>query len=309
MFAGLDPKLPIHNESLAKSMPAKVNAIPLSSHAMIDGYSLEMTTKDLTNLDAARSYIPPATGISITSLAGDDADSRVKAAAAIARHGFSPIPHIAARRLTSVLELEELLDQIRSETHFDRALVIAGDLRTSLGPYNDALALIKSGLLAKYGIKTVGIAGHPEGHPDITESQLQSALVEKIRLLTGMGHEVEIVTQFAFDSEAVINWISKIRAAGIAEPVRVGIPGPASIPTLLRFAARCGVGASTKVMAKYGVSITRLLNTAGPEILIRALVAGINPNIHGRVKLHFYPFGGLKNTAEWVSHHQADLQF
>jgi methylenetetrahydrofolate reductase (NADPH) len=228
-------------------------------------------------------------------------------AAAIARRGFSPIPHLAARRLTSVLELEELLDHLRSETKFEQALVIAGDLRTSLGPYNDALAIIKSGLLAKYGVKTVGIAGHPESHLDITESQLQSALVDKIRLLTAMGHEVEIVTQFAFDPEPIINWISKIRTAGIAEPVRVGIPGPASIPTLLRFAARCGVGASTKVMAKYGVSITRLLNTAGPEILIRDLVAGIDPNIHGQLKLHFYPFGGLKNTAEWVSRHQADL--
>jgi methylenetetrahydrofolate reductase (NADPH) len=288
-------------------MPADIKAIRLLSRTIIDGYSLEMTTKDLTNLDAARTYIPPTTGISITFLPGDDANSCVKAAAAVSRSGFSPIPHIAARRLTSDQELEELLDHLRSETKFERALVIAGDLRTPLGPYDDALAIIKSGLLAKYGVKTVGIAGHPEGHLDITESQLQSALADKVRLLTELGHEAEIVTQFAFDPEPVINWISKIRAAGIAVPVRVGIPGPAGIPTLLRFAARCGVGASTKVMAKYGVSITRLLNTAGPEILLRDLGAGIDPNIHGQVKFHFYPFGGLKKTAEWVSRHQADL--
>ncbi len=287
-------------------MPADVNAIRLPSRAMVDGYSLEMTTKDLATLDEACTYIPPATGISITALPGDDSNSRVNAAAAIARRGFSPIPHLAARRLTSVLELEALLDNLRSETTFERVLVIAGDMRTPLGPYNDSLAVINSGLLAKYGVKAVGIAGHPEGHLDITASQLQSALVNKIRLLTDMGHEVEIVTQFAFDPEPVISWISNIRAAGITEPVRVGIPGPASIPTLLRFAARCGVGASTKVMAKYGVSITKLLNTAGPEILIRDLSAGIDPSIHGQVKLHFYPFGGLKSTAEWVCRHQAD---
>ncbi len=73
-----------------------------------------MTAKDVKNLDAARGYIPPAAGISITSFPGEDAKSRVKAAVAISRNGFSPIPHIAARRLTSILELEQLLDQIRS---------------------------------------------------------------------------------------------------------------------------------------------------------------------------------------------------
>jgi methylenetetrahydrofolate reductase (NADPH) len=288
-------------------MPAEAKDIRLLSRAVVDGYSLEMTTKDLTNLEAACTFIPPGTSISVTFLPGDDANSCVKAAVAAGRCGLSPIPHISARRLTSVLELEELLDHLSSEAKIERAFVIAGDLRQPLGPYEDALAIIKSGLLAKYGVKKVGIAGHPEGHPDISESKLQRALEDKVRLLTELGHDVEIVTQFAFDPEPVINWISKIRAARIGVPVRVGIPGPASIQTLLRFAARCGVGASTKVMAKYGVSITKLLNTAGPEILIQDLAAGIDPNIHGQVKLHFYPFGGLKKTAEWVSHHQSDL--
>ncbi len=289
-------------------MAADIERLRFSPCAVIDGYSLEMTIKDLTNFDAARTYIPPATGISITSLPGDDANSQVRAAAAISRGGFSPIPHIAARRLTSEQALEDLLDRLGSETTCEGALVIAGDLQTPLGPYYDALAIIKTGLLAKYGVKTVGIAGHPEGHADITESQLQNALADKVRLLTELGHQVEIVTQFAFSPEPIINWISKIRAAGIAVPVRIGIPGPAGISTLLRFAARCGVGASTRVLEKYGVSITRLLNTAGPDILIRDLSAAIDPNSHGQVKLHFYPFGGLKKTAEWVSRHQADLK-
>jgi methylenetetrahydrofolate reductase (NADPH) len=91
---------------------------------------------------------------------------------------------------------------------------------------------------------------------------------------------------------------------GIEAPVRIGVPGPAGIKTLLRFAAHCGVGASASVMAKYGVSLTRLLGTAGPDKLIDDFARGIGPE-HGAVRLHFYPFGGLTKTVEWIADYNA----
>ena len=89
-------------------------------------------------------------------------------------------------------------------------------------------------------------------------------------------------------------------------PVRVGVPGPAGIKTLLRFAARCGVQASASVMAKYGLSITQLLGTAGPDKMVDALSERISSE-HGRVRLHFYPFGGLERTVEWIKSTRAPL--
>ncbi len=59
-------------------------------------------------------------------------------------------------------------------------------------------------------------------------------------------------------------------------------------------------GASARVMAKYGLSITQLLNSAGPDALVAELAARLDPHIHGDVRLHFYPFGGLAKTAEWL---------
>jgi methylenetetrahydrofolate reductase (NADPH) len=115
-----------------------------------------------------------------------------------------------------------------------------------------------------------------------------------------MGHDFAVVTQFGFDAEPILAWLAQLREANVHGLVRVGVPGPANVKTLLRFAARCGVGASTKVMSKYGVSITRLLTTAGPDALIEDLARGLSPARHGEVLLHFYPFGGLKTTAEWV---------
>jgi len=67
----------------------------------------------------------------------------------------------------------------------------------------------------------------------------------------------------------------------------------------LKFAAMCGVGASAKVMTRYGVSITKLFSEAGPEPIIKEMGKRLTPD-NGSVKLHFYPFGGLLKTANWV---------
>jgi methylenetetrahydrofolate reductase (NADPH) len=109
-----------------------------------------------------------------------------------------------------------------------------------------------------------------------------------------------VVTQFGFDPEAFLAWLKKLRALGIETPVRIGIPGPAGIKTLLRFASRCGVGASTSVMKKYGISITNLLGSAGPDKLVDTFAAKLCDE-HGRVRLHFYPFGGMVRTVEWIA--------
>jgi methylenetetrahydrofolate reductase (NADPH) len=136
---------------------------------------------------------------------------------------------------------------------------------------------------------------------------IQLAIAEP-RRVDQRGHDFAIVTQFAFDADPVLNWLEGLRAAGIKALVRVGIPGPASVKTLLGFAARCGVGASTKVMAKYGVSITRLLTTAGPDKLVEDFARKLDPERHGDVLFHLYPFGGLEAAAKWVRDFQLSHQ-
>jgi methylenetetrahydrofolate reductase (NADPH) len=53
-------------------------------------------------------------------------------------------------------------------------------------------------------------------------------------------------------------------------------------------------------MKKYGMSITKLLSTAGPDKLIEDYASGLDAARHGEVLMHFYPFGGLRATAEWI---------
>jgi methylenetetrahydrofolate reductase (NADPH) len=47
------------------------------------------------------------------------------------------------------------------------------------------------------------------------------------------------------------------------------------------------------------LSITNLLGNAGPDKLVTAIQDQLTAE-HGRVRLHFYPFGGLRATTEWI---------
>jgi len=268
--------------------------------AMLNNYSIEMTAKDVANLEAAADVIPQGTKIPVTFLPGETFEMRIAAAKRVRDLGFLPIPHISARRLTSQRELEGYLSGLQKEVGTDHAFVVAGDPPQPMGPYEDALSIIRSGLLAKYGIQRVGISGYPEGHQDIGNEKLWQAMRDKQLAIRERSHDFAVVTQFAFDADPVLAWLEHVRAAGIQALVRVGVPGPASVKRLLAFASRCGVAASGSVMKKYGMSLTKLLSNAGPDQLIADYANGLDPERHGEVLLHFYPFGGLRTTAEWI---------
>lgn len=273
--------------------------------ALLHGYSIEITARDGDKVSLLAGRVPKGTPIAVTFLPGEDAAVRVLAARRLREAGFTPVPHISARRLRSAAELDEFLAAVTDQADVDRVFVVAGDLPEAAGPYADALAVIRSDLLARHGIAQVGIAGYPEGHPAIARDALDKALRDKAKALREAGHDMWIATQFGFDADPILPWLARLRDAGIHIPVRLGIAGPASVGALLRFAARCGVGVSAKVLAKYGLSLTQLLSQTGPGPLVSELAERLDPSVHGDVRLHFYPFGGLDKTADWIATHSA----
>ena len=265
-----------------------------------DGFSLEMTAKDEASLRDAAPLIPAETPIAVTYLPGEEADARVAATIAVRELGFEPMPHFSARRITSEDDFEAYLKAVVEKAGVRRCFIVAGDPPEPQGPYFDTMALIATGAFERAGIQAIGIGGHPEGHPNMSEAECWAVLQTKVREIESRGMAPLVVTQFGFDPVAFLVWLKELRARGIMCPVRIGIPGPAGIKRLLAFAARCGVGASASVMKKYGVSITNLLGTAGPDKLVDAFAKGLGEE-HGRVRLHFYPFGGLTKTLEWIN--------
>jgi methylenetetrahydrofolate reductase (NADPH) len=263
-------------------------------------YSVEITANDVGALSESASLFPAGTRISVTFLPNEDTAARVRAVRSVRELGFVPVPHLPARRFVSSLELESFLDDLAGEARLDHCFVIAGDLDRPEGPYSDALSLIRTGLLEKYGVRHIGVAGYPEGHPKISKPSLQRAMWDKQRAARERGMSLSIVTQFGFEAAPVIDWLRHMRADGMHRPVYIGVAGPARAQTLLRFAARCGVGTSAKVLSKYGVSLAHLLNTAGPDSVVTQLERSLEQGHFGDVYLHFFPFGGVRRTADWI---------
>ena len=273
---------------------------------LLNRFSLEMTGKDVPALEKARHAIPPETKINVTFLGNEDLEMRVAAAKAVRDMGFTPVPHISARRLKSQAQLEEFLERLQEVGATEHVFAVGGDPATPEGPYEDSLAVIRSGILPQYGVKEVSFAGYPEGHPNISNEVLWQVLEAKCLALKEQGLDGVILTQFAFDTGAVMAWIKAVREKGIDTPIRIGTPGPAGIKRLISFARRFGVSSNAMIMKKYGFSLTNLIGTAGPDDFVSDLASLLadDPST-GSVKLHFYTFGGLLATAEWAREYSA----
>ncbi len=271
---------------------------------LTDGFSLEITAKDIDALREASPKIPGQHPVAITFLPGENFEARIAATKAVRDLGFEPMPHFSARRIRSEDEFQDYLGAVVDQAGVRRCFVVAGDPASPEGPYSTSGELIESGAFERFGIRAIGIGGHPEGHPNMDADECFAVLEAKRDAIEARGMAPLIVTQFAFDADRVLEWLTELRQRGIDAPVRLGVPGPAGIKTLLRFAKRCGVGASASVMTKYGVSLSRLMGSAGPDRLVESLSESLGPQ-HGPVRLHFYPFGGVARTVEWINQYAA----
>lgn len=269
--------------------------------ALLEDFSLEMTGKDVPGLDEARGLIPPGSRVNITFLGNEAPETRVLAARACREAGFVPVPHISARRLASRRALEDFLRALREIGAVDDVFIVGGDPSAPEGPFRDSLAIIESGILQAHGVRRVGITGYPEGHPQIADAPLWQALRDKHAALAARGLSGDLITQFGFDVEPVLAWVERARQLGFDSPIRVGVPGPVGVKRLMTYASRFGVGTSASIARKYGFSLTNLLGTAGPDRFLRELAARRQPAVHGDLKIHFYTFGGLRATSQWVA--------
>jgi len=134
---------------------------------VLNDYSLEITARDVDRLGTTGGYLTRGTPISIAFLPHDDVDELANVAAAVRRLGFIPVPHIAARRIKSTHELVRFLTKLRETAMSPASLSLPVIFPRHLVHVDDALAIIRSGLLRSYGFHHVGITGYPEGHQQI----------------------------------------------------------------------------------------------------------------------------------------------
>jgi len=268
---------------------------------LLRGHSIELNPSGAQTLQVAAERLDPGTEVSLAWIPGSNPMDMIAPAASLKRAGHLPMPHVGARHLESAAQLQRLAERLK-DAGVDRILIIGGDRAAPAGPYDSSLAVMQAGAFQRVGITRMAVGGFPEGNPHIPEKILDEALQAKVSFARMEGLRLSIITQFCFKAEPVIAWVRAVRARGIEVPIRVGLAGPASLLTLMRYAVRCGVGNSLHVLME-NPSFARILTERGPEPIIRDLAASMADGDGKRLGiagLHFYVFGGFKKTMDWI---------
>ena len=259
--------------------------------------SFETTRLTPAELDEVKATAIPGCAIYVAAIPSRPLDEQIETAVGLRNRGFEPVPHLAVRNFESAAAMETHLGRLVDNAGVRRALVIAGDRPDPAGSVADALAGIESGVLQRCGLTEIGISGYPDGHPRITNVQLETALTAKLAAAHDAGLTVRIVTQFTMSTKPIVNLVTRLRSQGISVPVSAGLAGPASMATLLKFAKICGVKASAQGVARNVGLLKSLITASTADPIVRALA--MNDEL-GEVNPHFFSFGGLPATVRWV---------
>jgi methylenetetrahydrofolate reductase (NADPH) len=263
--------------------------------------STEVTTHDEGELDAFARLLPRGYTVYVAHTPKASLEDVARVAVRLKNLGLTPSPHIVARRVTDPAALRRVLDQLVA-AGIEQILLVAGDRAVPGNCFDSTAGLLDSGVVTAAGIRRVGVAGHPEGHPAVAEEVLWEALQRKQAFAEQHGLRMHIATQFGFDTRALARWEAGLEAHGIRLPIHAGVAGPTPLLKLLKYAAHCGVGASLKAVSGNSLSFSKLphLVTKADEMLIGVYRAK-QGNVGSRIFApHFFAFGGVLATARWL---------
>ena len=221
--------------------------------------------------------LPALKDVYITMLPGGDFRETADQAEKLVKKGLNPIPHIPARSIENEAQLKEYVSRCRDGG--TKQVLIIGGSREPIGDFDSSIQLLETGYFEDMKI---GIAGHPEGSPDISDSKLEKAMKDK------KPYADYIVTQWLLDPQPIIDFISKQTV-----PVHVGITGPLKITSLIKFANIVGAKNSLNFLKSNFSKALDLMKPKDPNDLIEKIK---NHSNH----FHIYTFGGLKETNQWL---------
>ena len=235
-------------------------------------FSIEITIKaDLLKL-------PRIKDVYITMLPGESYIDVANKTAELVKLGFNPVPHFPARSIKNLVDLKDFVKRCK-ENGTKQALIIGGSSQP-IGDFHCSLQLLETGLFE--GLK-IGIAGHPDGSPDISDTDLEKAIMDK------KPYADYMVTQWVMDTDSILNFISKQPL-----PVHVGITGPLKLSSLLKFANIVGAKNSINFLKSNVSKALDLLKPRDPNDIIEKIKDSTN-------NFHIYTFGGLKETNKWLA--------
>lgn len=263
--------------------------------------SVETSPSAADRVESFRQHLAAGTRVYIATLPDTAFERVIATARRLTDEGMVPVPHLPARGIAGPKQLDKVLGGLVDQAGVREVLTIGGGLREPVGTFDCTMQMLRTGLFQRRGIDRIAVAGHPEGSPDIDAAGLSEAIAEKNAFARDTGIAMHLVTQFCFDAAPVVAWDRAIRRQGNRLPVHVGVPGPATLRSLLSYARLCGIGNSAKLLRRQGANIAKLGMVSAPDRLIAGLARyrTENPN-SGVAQVHFYTFGGLRRSALWL---------
>lgn len=277
-----------------------------ANEAFLKGYSIEVMPRTAEKVEDFRALLPKGTRVYIAHIEGTPIEDMVATAKRIAGEGFDVMPHFPARIIHDKATLADWIKRYQTEAGVKQALLLGGGVNTPAGDFDSSMQLIETGLFD--GFDRLHVAGHPEGNKDIDkdggDAIVLAALKWKQAFSERSDAKMAIATQFCFEADPVIAWANRLAGAGVHLPIHIGVAGPAKLQTLIKFAISCGVGASLRVLQKRAMDVTKLLLPYEPTEFVSGLAAHkvANPAF-GIEQVHFFPLGGIKTNAAWVTEH------
>jgi len=264
-------------------------------------YSVEVTSRDTASLESVVGLLRPGTEVFVANLPKESADVLVQAARRLRDAGLEPVPHIVARNIASRAALNDMLARLAGEAGVNRALVLAGDRDDPAGEFDAALQLIDTGAFPANGIGRIYISSYPEGHPRIADDLLEQARADKLAAAAREGLDVTLVTQFVFEPELVSEFARRLRQSGITAPLRVGVAGPAERGKLIKYALRCGVGASLRALRERSELARNVMAGETPDDLLgEVALSQADESSLGISGVHFFTFGDPASSIRWA---------
>ena len=277
-----------------------INQKELNIRILLKNCSIETSPNIYAKYGKFSGLVPISSAVYITYLPDETSSRVIDTAKKLTDEGFDVVPHLPARTIKNNFELESFIGNLSEKAGCNKILIIGGGGNQN-GNINSSLDVLKTDLLSKYRFIEVGLAGHPEGNPDVTEEELDKAIIEKNEFVKNADFKAYLITQFFFEASSLENWEKRLVSLGNELEIHAGIPGPATLKTLIAYATSCGIGNSIRFLSKQALNITKLATTRTPDKLIIDLANYKQENPSSKLtKLHFYAFGGIKKTSSWL---------
>ena len=273
-------------------------------------YTIETTPNVYEKYGNFSEFLDKKHSVYITFLPDEKSENVVETAKKLKLEGYEVIPHLPARTIKNNKVLEKYIGELADEAGCSKILIIGGG-GNQAGEISSTMDVLKTDLLSKFNFKSVGVAGHPEGSPDISKNDLDLAIIEKNKFSLNVDFKMYLATQFFFEAESLIEWEKHLNTINNKLDIHAGIPGPASIKTLINYARSCGIGNSLRFLTKQAFNLTKLATLNTPDKLIYDLANYVETNKSTNLKnIHFYAFGGMKKTSEWLNHlNESELEY